>query len=355
MAAAMHAVWKAHRLRFIKPATTSRGALRDKTSYLLALRRPGDDARGLGECSPLPGLSLDDRPDLEARLVDLCRRLAAGEAVDGAALADFPALRFALETARLGLDAPGGALLPSDFTAGRRAIPINGLIWMADRRDMAAQIRAKLDQGFRCIKLKIGALDFWEELSLLADLRREYGPDDIEIRVDANGAFHPDEALEKLRWLADLELHSIEQPIRAGQWQAMARLVEETPLPIALDEELIGVHDPCARQALLDTVRPHYLILKPSLLGGLAAAQRWIGLAGERGIGWWVTSALESNLGLNVLAQWTATLDNPLPQGLGTGLLYTDNLPSPLSIRGGELHFDPDFDADGYWRFFEHV
>jgi len=349
----MHATWKAHRLRFHKPATTSRGTLLDKPSYFLALST--DAAWGLGECSPLPGLSLDDRPDLEAVLTALCQRLETGETVEEVELADFPALRFALETARLGLEAGDAALFPSAFSAGQRAIPINGLIWMADRRDMANQIRDKLAQGFRCIKLKIGALDFEEEIGLLQALRREYSPDDIEIRVDANGAFQPGEALVKLQRLAELQLHSIEQPIRAGQHGAMARLVAETPLPIALDEELIGIHDGAARCALLETIRPHYLILKPSLLGGLAQAEAWIRLARERGIGWWVTSALESNLGLNVLAQWTATLDNPLPQGLGTGLLYTNNLPSPLAIRDGQLHYDPGFDAGAYRRFFDHA
>lgn len=350
----MRASWKSYRCIFKQAATTSRGALRDKISYFLALRSE-DGAWGLGECGPLPGLSLDHRPDLPSQLDRLCAAINADRTVEPSDWVDFPALRFALEMARLGIWAGDGIPFPSAFTQGLGNLPINGLIWMADKRSMRAQIRDKLSQGFRCIKLKIGALDFAAEYELLRELRREYGPGEVEIRVDANGAFAPHQALERLQRLAELQLHSIEQPIAPGQIEHMAALAAVSPLAIALDEELIGVHQQVDQVRLLDEVRPRYLILKPSLLGGFEACQQWIALAEARAIGWWVTSALESNLGLNLLAQWTATLDNPMPQGLGTGQLYRNNLPSPLHIRGGNLYFDPAFDARQYQTFFEHV
>ena len=208
---------------------------------------------------------------------------------------------------------------------------------MGSYTHMLSQIEAKMQAGFRCIKLKIGAINFEEELSLLKMIRRHFSAKEIELRVDANGAFSPAEALEKLKRLSELDLHSIEQPIRAGQWDSMARLSQLSPLPIALDEELIGVHSTSRKKELLETIHPQYIILKPSLHGGLRGSQEWIAAASQLGIGWWITSALESNIGLNAIAQWCATLHNPLPQGLGTGALFTDNIPMPLEVRGDEL------------------
>lgn len=342
----MKAGWRRRRLTFIKPATTSRGALRERDCWFLRL----DDGRSglaIGEAAPLPGLSVDDRGDFEDRLDQLCSEITRNpeQGVDASA---FPSLAFALETARRGMVRGSGPLFPSPFTDGREGIPINGLIWMASRRDMQGQIRDKLAQGFRCIKIKIGALDFEEELALLHALRRIASARELEIRVDANGAFAASRALERLKRLAELEIHSIEQPIAAGQWRTMAELIQRSPLPIALDEELIGVTGRREKTELLDTLKPAHLVLKPTLLGGLAASEEWIELAGDRGVGWWVTSALESNLALGVLAQWVATLGSGCYQGLGTGLLYRDNLPSPLHIQNGRLFYEPEFD----WRVY---
>lgn len=226
------------------------------------------------------------------------------------------------------------------FSRGETGIPINGLIWMGDFNKMLAQIETKMNAGFRCIKLKIGAINFEEELALLRHIRAHFSSNEIELRVDANGAFAPVDAMEKLKRLSELDLHSIEQPIRAGQWEEMARLTSESPLPIALDEELIGCNTPVEKRKLLSVIRPQYIILKPSLHGGISGGNEWIAEARRQHIGWWITSALESNIGLNAIAQWCATFDNPLPQGLGTGLLFTDNVEMPLEIRKDCLWFD---------------
>ena len=257
-------------------------------------------------------------------------------------LKTFPSIQFGVEQAFRSVVAPQWyELFPSNFTKGKDAIPINGLIWMGSPDFMKEQIKEKLAQGFRCIKMKIGAIDFEEEYRILKALRNEFSASDIEIRVDANGAFQATEALRYLERLATLQLHSIEQPIRAGQWEAMAELCEQTPLPIALDEELIGIFTREEKQRLLREIQPQYIILKPSLIGGYSGSEEWITLAETLGIGWWVTSALESNIGLNAIAQWTYTLRNPMPQGLGTGTLYTNNIPFPLYVENGHIGFNP--------------
>src|SRR5690606_9836442 len=230
---------------------------------------------------------------------------------------------------------------PSEFTRGEAAIPINGLVWMGDNLFMKEQISEKLKQGFTCIKMKIGAIDFKTELELLKSIRKEFSASEVELRVDANGAFSKNEALEKLKVLSDLKLHSIEQPIKQGQWQEMARLCEETPLPIALDEELIGVFSEEEKSNLLDTIKPQFIILKPSLIGGFRGSDSWIKLGEKHNAGWWITSALESNVGLNAISQYTFTKNSKLPQGLGTGSLYTNNIDSPLQVSKGELKYDP--------------
>jgi L-alanine-DL-glutamate epimerase-like enolase superfamily enzyme len=232
------------------------------------------------------------------------------------------------------------ALFDTAFTSGIQPIPINGLIWMGSMDFMRQQLTDKIEAGFDCIKLKIGALDFQQECALLEDVRKHYSASQISLRVDANGAFNPKKALEKLQTLAAFDLHSIEQPIAAGHVHQLKELCATTPLPIALDEELIGIHDTAQKANLLDTICPQYIILKPSLLGGFAAAEEWITLAEERNIGWWVTSALESNIGLNAIAQWTSSLKTKLPQGLGTGGLYTNNVESPLVVDAGVLRYD---------------
>jgi o-succinylbenzoate synthase len=260
----------------------------------------------------------------------------------GKKLVEFPSIQFGLETAFRSLDGETPFLLfPSDFTKGEKNIPINGLVWMGEEAYMKQQIEEKLQQGFNCIKLKIGAIDFEKELGLLRFIRQNFSPEQIEIRVDANGAFTADEALNKLNQLSVFQLHSIEQPIRQKQVDAMTELCKQTPFPIALDEELIGVFGTENKEALLKKIQPQYIILKPSLVGGFRGTKEWIDIAEKHGIGWWITSALESNIGLNAIAQWTYTLSNPMPQGLGTGALYTNNFDSPLEVRNGELAYNP--------------
>ncbi len=321
-------------LHFKQPAKTSRGVYTTRRLWYLHLTNDDCPGReGIGECAPLPDLSCDARPDYETLLRRFCAGIAQRGSWDPAALRDYPSMLFGIETAFRHYERQSYALWDTPFSRSEAGIPINGLIWMADYERMLAQIETKLASGFRCVKLKIGAIHFEDELRLLRYIRRHFSAGEIELRVDANGAFAPSEALEKLKRLAELDLHSIEQPIRAGQWETMARLTAATPLPIALDEELIGVNDPIEKERLLDTIRPHYIILKPSLHGGLQGANEWIRMADEREIGWWITSALESNIGLNAIAQWCATFDNPRPQGLGTGALFTDNVAMPLSIR----------------------
>ena len=333
----MKATFQKYTLQFKRPAGTSRGVLTEKPTWLLTIEHNG--RRGIGECSPLPGLSIDDISDYErSKLLWTCAHISLGKKALWEQLKSYPSIQFGVEQAFLSLEAEQeGVLFPSPFTEGQVPIPINGLIWMGDKHYMQQQIREKLSQGFDCIKMKIGAIDFETEYQLLKNIRQEYAPSDIELRVDANGAFSPLEALEKLKRLSDLEIHSIEQPIRAGQYEQMARLCEASPLPIALDEELIGVACPERKKEILQWIRPAYIILKPSLIGGYRGSEEWIDFAEKQGIGWWVTSALEGNVGLSAIAQWTYTLKNPLPQGLGTGSLYTNNFPSSLEVKNGGL------------------
>ena len=324
-------------LHFKQPAGTSRGVYTTRRVWYLHLTSDSQPGReGIGECAPLPNLSCDDLPHYEQLLSSLCQE-AAQSGIDYERLRPYPSILFGLETAFRHFERGTASLWDTPFSRGEQGIPINGLIWMGSYTQMLSQIEAKMQAGFRCIKLKIGAINFEEELSLLKMIRRHFSAKEIELRVDANGAFSPAEALEKLKRLSELDLHSIEQPIRAGQWDSMARLSQLSPLPIALDEELIGVHSTSRKKELLETIHPQYIILKPSLHGGLRGSQEWIAAASQLGIGWWITSALESNIGLNAIAQWCATLHNPLPQGLGTGALFTDNIPMPLEVRGDEL------------------
>ena len=338
-------------LRFNFPARTSRGALTEHVAYYLELRDRRHPGRvGWGEAAPLAGLSPDYGPGFEAQVQQLCQKLnkqrfAFGEDMEVGSLveAGLPALRFALETAVLDL-AGGGRhqLYTNAFSESRVGLPINGLVWMGDAPFMRAQIRQKLAAGYSCLKLKIGSLDFATELALLAEIRAEAGPAELTLRVDANGAFSSAEALGKLDQLARFDVHSIEQPIAAGQWAALAEVCRHSPVPVALDEELIGLTEPAQQAALLAAVRPAYLVLKPTLLGGHAATRRWIALAAAHNLGWWITSALESNVGLNAVAQLTGEYDVAgFAQGLGTGQLYHNNVAAPLRIAHGTLHYDP--------------
>lgn len=323
-------------LHFKQPAGTSRGVYTERRLWLVTMT--DGDRRGVGECAPLPKLSCDDLPDYGRLLRKVCRQVEESGRIDTEALRPYPSMLFGLETAWRHLHR-GDRFFDTPFARGEAGIRINGLVWMGTYKEMYARVRAKLEAGFHCIKLKIGAIDFDEELSLIRFIRSEFPKEQVELRVDANGAFRPEEAPERLRLLARYGLHSIEQPIRAGQWEAMAALCRQTPLPIALDEELIGVNAPQEKARLLDTIQPQYIILKPSLHGGMAGCREWIAMAAERGIGSWLTSALESNIGLNAIAQFCSDVygSTEMPQGLGTGQLFTDNIPMPLEIRGERL------------------
>ena len=322
-------------------AGTSRGSYTTRTSWLLTLT-DDEGCQGMGECAPLPLLSCDDIPEYETMLRSACYSLEKTDEVDMEKLRPYPSILFGVETALLHLRRQSFALFDTPFSQGKEGIPINGLVWMGSFDEMRQRMEEKLRDGFHCVKLKIGAIDFDEELSLIKMLRRRYSKEDVELRVDANGAFSPEEAPHRLEQLARFDIHSIEQPIRQGQWEAMARLCRNTPLPIALDEELIGVNQPAMKEALLDTIQPQYIILKPSLHGGMVGSAEWVAMAGKRGIGSWMTSALECNIGLNAVAHLAAHLYGPaiaMPQGLGTGLLFTDNVYAPLRLEGDRMWF----------------
>jgi o-succinylbenzoate synthase len=334
------ASYKEHILKFKFPAGTSRGVLTEKKVYYIMLRM--DEMLGIGECSVIPGLSIDDRDDYKDAVEKVCNQINEGMDFRELNLAEFPSISFGLETALLDVRARGSKVLfKNQFTEGKAGIPINGLVWMGDKAFMEEQVRKKIEAGFRCIKLKIGAIDFAAELDIIADIRKNFPENTLEIRLDANGAFDPQHALEKLKRLSDFGIHSIEQPIKAGQWLDMAALCAVSPIPVALDEELIGIHSEGKKEQILSVIQPDYIILKPGLLGGLEKAQDWINLAKRHQVGWWVTSALESNIGLNAIAQWTSSLNTSLPQGLGTGQLYTNNIPSPLAIVNDKLYHIP--------------
>lgn len=342
----MKATFQKHILNFKQPSGTSRGILRTKETFFLFISN--ESSEGIGECGLFRGLSIDDRDDYEEKLQWLCENINSEKELLLLQLTEFPSIQFGLEQALKSLESKDKfQLFPSNFTEGIDSIPINGLIWMGSDQFMHQQIKEKLESGFTTIKMKIGAIDFNTELSLLKSIRKEYNANEIELRVDANGAFDPKEALEKLKRLSEMELHSIEQPIKQGQWQEMARLCEETPLDIALDEELIGIHFVTKKEELLLTVNPQYIILKPSLIGGIGGSNEWINLSNSHNVAWWITSALESNVGLNAIAQFTYDLGVKIPQGLGTGGLFTNNFDSPLEIKKGELHYNKNKD----WNF----
>ena len=335
----MTAEYFSYTLNFKRPSGTSRGILRQKQSFFIVIRE--ENRWGIGECGVLWGLSPDPKEDYEDRLSHLCQNINLGLETLLNDLDPYPSIRMGLMTAFASFDSDDPMMLySSDFTSGREGIDINGLIWMGDFSFMNAQIKARLSDGFRCLKLKIGAHDFDQEYQLIRQLRGQYNPDDLEIRVDANGAFDQKTALEKLKRLSELKLHSIEQPIMPGQWSSMAELVAQSPLDIALDEELIGLYSDEEKCIMIDEIKPDYLILKPSLIGGFDRAKQWIDWAENRDIGWWVTSALESNIGLNAIAQFTASESCSMPQGLGTGSLYLNNIPSPLVVEQAKLYYD---------------
>ena len=336
----MKASYEKYILKFKHPSGTSRGVLKEKETWFLKLT--DKDKIGIGECGMFRGLSVDDRPDFEDQLQELCQLINENQNIPPDFLKEFPAIQMGYETALLSFNAKNTfELFPSKFTRGEEDIPINGLVWMGDLTFMKEQISEKIAQGFTCIKLKIGALDFENEIELLKGIRSSFSKEKLILRVDANGAFQRSDIMDKLKKLSDLGIHSIEQPIAANQQEVMREVCAITPLPIALDEELIGCFDKADRAALLDKIKPQYIILKPTLLGGFKSCEEWIELAEARSIGWWITSALESNLGLNAIAQWTYNLEPHSFQGLGTGGLFTNNIEAPLEVDSGYLKFNP--------------
>jgi O-succinylbenzoate synthase len=337
----LKATYHKYILNFKRPSGTSRGVMNEKETWFIIIEE--NNKKGIGECGILRGLSADDRDDYEEKLQWSCDNIHLGEKALWEALLEFPSIQFGIEMAFRSLHSKTPFLLfPSPFTTGEKSITINGLVWMGEPEFMKQQIEEKLATGFRCIKLKIGAIDFDKELELLGFIRNHFSPEEIEIRVDANGAFSLDTALNKLIQLNAYKLHSIEQPIKPGNTQVMANLCETTPFPIALDEELIGVFTLQEKEKLLQNIKPQYIILKPSFIGGFRGTQEWIALAEKYNIGWWITSALESNIGLNAIAQWTFLQNNTMPQGLGTGALYTNNFDCPLEVTQGQLWYNPD-------------
>jgi o-succinylbenzoate synthase len=336
----MNATFSKQTFFFKNPSGTSRGVLVEKNSWFIELVEGNDKTKkGIGECSVISGLSPDflDFDSYEIKLKEVCESVDFFLA-DLSLLDEFPSILFGLETAFLDYKNGGrGIVFNNSFSTGERRIPINGLIWMGNENFMLQQIEQKLIEGYSCLKMKIGAIDFSSEIKLLEGIRKRFSAEEITLRVDANGAFSPNEAFSKLKILSDYDIHSIEQPILQGQWIEMKRLCKETKLPIALDEELIGVTDNYKKSELLEVIQPQFIILKPSLHGGIKGCKEWIKLADSFSIPWWVTSALESNIGLSAIAQFTGEYTNLLPQGLGTGSLYTNNVPSNLRIEKGEL------------------
>jgi len=335
----MKANFKPYKIPFKNPILTSRGGMNNKYGYFITIENNGIE--GIGECSIIKGLSRDDLATLPDMLQEVCEKIEQWDEIKKDILRTHPAIVFPVESALLDLKNGGKKILfESTFTNSLQPIPINGLVWMADEKKMSTEINEKYEKGFRCIKLKVGAIDFDAECRLLSKIRNDFNKDKIEIRVDANGAFQPNIVRERLRRLSAFDIHSIEQPIAINQWQLMAELCHEKTIDIALDEELIPVFEKDKMQQLLDTIKPQYIILKPSLIGGLTIADKWISIAEKMNINWWATSALETNIGLNAISQWVANKGVSTTQGLGTGELYQKNIASPLFIDGGNLLYN---------------
>ena len=333
-------------LHFKHPSGTSRGILTEKETWFIVLEKDGK--KGIGECGILRGLSSDDRPDYEEKLNWACQNIHLGEQKLWDELVEFPSIQFGIEMAFLSLKSENPfVLFPSDFTKNTKSISINGLVWMGDEAFMKTQIEDKIAQGFSCIKLKIGALDFDKELGLLRFIRANFDENAIEIRVDANGAFSENEALHKINQISGFKLHSIEQPIKKNKTDTMSVLCKNSQIPIALDEELIGIFSTEEKENLLLKIRPQYIVLKPSFIGGFRGTLEWISIAEKLNIGWWITSALESNIGLNAIAQFTFLQNNLMAQGLGTGGLFANNFDCPLTVSEGQLWYEKNKD----WEF----
>ncbi len=335
----MKAAYAPYTLNFITPGGTSRGIMTTKDTYFIKLwDESNPEVYGIGECALFKGLSAEDDEHYEGKLRELCQNVEKGESTD---LSCHSSIQFGFESAILDFSNGGKRLYyPSPFTEGNYNIPINGLVWMGRKEEMLSRIDEKVAAGFHTIKLKIGAIDFPQELEMIEYVRTRYSEKDLEIRLDANGGFSPENVMQRLEKLAKYKIHSIEQPIKQGQWDIMSDICKNSPIPIALDEELIGITNPMVMMELLRSINPHYIILKPSLMGGMTGSLEWLKMAAQFQIGGWITSALESNIGLNSLAQWVATLQPKIPQGLGTGMVFSNNIISPLVQVKDYLHYD---------------
>ena len=343
----LKAEYRKHILNFNFPAGTSRGVLQNKPSWIIRVSDKNCEISGFGEVSIIPGLSIDDPDKIEDEIKKYCLLINKSEALYPIIPDSFPAVRFGFETAIADFIKGGkGLLFRSPFTNGEQSIKINGLIWMNDFDSMVEQIDEKISSGFSCIKLKIGAIDFDKEIEILRYLRERYSALNITIRVDANGAFSPDEALEKIKAISQYNIHSIEQPIKQGLISEMEKICRKAKVPVALDEELIGISRYENKERIISAIRPQYIILKPSLLGGFHSSEEWISIADKYKTQWWVTSALEGSIGLNAISQWTFTLNSEMYQGLGTGKLFSNNFTSSLLIKNGTLLFDPKIESD---------
>lgn len=341
----MKATYKKYQLQFKTPSGTSRGIITEKETWFVFLEENGKV--GIGECGILRSLSIDDRPDYEEKLKWTCDNIGLGKDKLWENLIEFPSIQFGIETAFLSLVSQNPFILfPSAFTKSEKSIPINGLVWMGNKDYMKQQIEEKIAEGFHCIKLKIGAIDFQKEMDILAFIRQHFDEKTIEIRVDANGGFTDSDSLYKINQITGYKIHSVEQPVPKNHTDTMAELCKLSPIPIALDEELIGVFSCAEKEALLVKIKPQYIILKPSFVGGIKGTNEWIKIAEKLDIGWWITSALESNIGLNAIAQYTFSLNPNMPQGLGTGSLYTNNFDSPLEVKNGELWYNNSINWD---------
>ncbi|MFZ1685851.1 MAG: o-succinylbenzoate synthase [Flavobacteriales bacterium] len=344
----IRAAWKEITLTPKFELGTSKGPITARTVwYLIAWNEDRPEVKGIGEAALFPGHSKEFPAEVKTKLLELCLDTSNWRQRLTDDLVDVPSVRFAVEQCLKDLDASGSKILfPSSFTLGKQGIPINGLVWMGEKSTLERRIREQIAGGFTTVKMKIGAIGVQDELALLKSVRDEFSAKEVALRVDANGAFDARNAMDVLQRLADLQVESIEQPIAPGLYEVMAELCERSPIPIALDEDLIGLNTHDAKTDLLENVKPQHIVIKPSLVGGWAAAEEWIALAKARGIGWWITSALESSIGLNAVAQWTATLGTNVAHGLGTGSVYADNIPSPLLASKGELRYRPEVDWD---------
>lgn len=332
----LQVAYKKYVLKFNFPGGTSRGILYKKPSWFVKIwDSKSPQKTGIGEISLIPKLSIENETVVEEEL----KKLKQNPENYLLKPLTYPAIKFGIETALQDLKNKGEKILyPSDFTKGKKGIKINGLVWMGSKAEMLERIKEKINQGFDCIKIKVGAIDFEAELALLKFIRKHFDKNSLELRVDANGAFDSSNALNKISQLSTYHLHSIEQPIKQGQWKQMAEICKNTTIPIALDEELIGIKTFAEKTELLKAIHPQYIILKPSFIGGLAEAEEWIQLAKKHGVGWWVTSALEGNIGLNAIAQWTYLFGKKIAQGLGTGSVFSNNIASPLEVIGQKLY-----------------